>query len=184
MTAFDHLHPALQHHVVNSLGWRALRPLQEESILPILAGQHAILIAPTAAGKTEAAFLPVLSRMLSDNWTGLSVLYLCPIKALLNNLDVRLSGYCDLVGRRSGIWHGDIKASEKQHFLKDPVHCLLTTPESLEVMLVSRRTDKISLFQNIRVVIVDEIVGKRINFLFIPSCNLIFYCCYRNNRGR
>ena len=157
MTAFDHLHPALQHHVVNSLGWRALRPLQEESILPILAGQHAILIAPTAAGKTEAAFLPVLSRMLSDNWTGLSVLYLCPIKALLNNLDVRLSGYCDLVGRRSGIWHGDIKASEKQHFLKDPVDCLLTTPESLEVMLVSRRTDKISLFQNIRVVIVDEI---------------------------
>ncbi len=87
MTAFDHLHPALQHHVVNSLGWRALRPLQEESIVPILAGQHAILIAPTAAGKTEAAFLPVLSRMLSDNWTGLSVLYLCPIKALLNNLD-------------------------------------------------------------------------------------------------
>jgi ATP-dependent Lhr-like helicase len=157
VTAFDHLHPALQHHVVNSLGWRALRPLQDESIVPILAGQHTILIAPTAAGKTEAAFLPVLSRMLSDNWTGLSVLYLCPIKALLNNLDTRLSGYCELVGRRSGIWHGDIKTSEKKQFLKEPLDCLLTTPESLEVMLVSRRTDKISLFQNLRVVIVDEI---------------------------
>jgi ATP-dependent helicase Lhr and Lhr-like helicase len=157
VTAFDHLHPALQHHVVNSLGWRALRPLQEESVVPILAGQHAILIAPTAAGKTEAAFLPVLSRMLSDNWTGLSVLYLCPIKALLNNLDTRLSGYCELVGRRSGIWHGDIKASEKKQFLKEPLDCLLTTPESLEVMLVSRRADRISLFQNLRVVIVDEI---------------------------
>ena len=157
MTAFEHLHPVLQHHVVNSLGWRTLRPLQEESIPPILAGQHAILIAPTASGKTEAAFLPVLSRMLSDNWTGLSVLYLCPIKALLNNLDTRLSGYCELVGRRSGIWHGDIKASEKTRFLKEPLDCLLTTPESLEVMLVSRRTDRNILFQNLRVVIVDEV---------------------------
>ena len=70
--------------------------------------ERSLLLAPTAGGKTEAAFFPVLSRMLSENWTGLSVLYLCPIKALLNNLDTRLSGYCNLVGRRSGIWHGDI----------------------------------------------------------------------------
>ena len=61
-------------HIVNSLGWRVLRPLQEQSIKPLLGGQHAILLAPTAGGKTEAAFLPVLSKMLSENWTGLSVL--------------------------------------------------------------------------------------------------------------
>lgn len=95
--------------------------------------------------------------MLTENWTGLSVLYLCPIKALLNNLDVRLSGYCDLVGRRSGIWHGDIKDAEKRSVLRDAPDCLLTTPESLEVMLVSRRTDEEALFRNLRVVIVDEI---------------------------
>jgi ATP-dependent helicase Lhr and Lhr-like helicase len=157
VTAFDQLHPALQHHIVNSLGWRELRTLQQESIVQILAGRHAILLAPTAGGKTEAAFFPVLSRMLTENWTGLSVLYLCPIKALLNNLDVRLSGYCKLVGRRSGIWHGDITDAEKRSMLRDTPDCLLTTPESLEVMLVSRRTDEEALFRDLRVVIVDEI---------------------------
>src|SRR5438046_9600364 len=122
--AFNHLHPALQHHIVNSLGWRALLPLQEQSIPPILAGKHTMLIAPTAGGKTEAAFFPVLSRMLSENWIGLSVLYLCPLKALLNNLDARLSDYCHFIGRNSGIWHGDIRPSEKKKFLKEQVDCL------------------------------------------------------------
>jgi ATP-dependent Lhr-like helicase len=85
--AFDRLHPALQHHVVNSLGWSSLRPLQEQAIEPVLDGEHAVLVAPTAGGKTEAAALPVVSRMLSEHWTGMSVLYLCPLRALLNNLE-------------------------------------------------------------------------------------------------
>ena len=73
MTAFDELHPALQHHIVNSLGWRELRPFQERVIPAVLAGDHVIVLAPTAGGKTEAAFFPVLSRMLSEQWNGLSV---------------------------------------------------------------------------------------------------------------
>jgi Lhr-like helicase len=91
---FDRLHPALQHHVVNSLGWQDLRPFQQAVIDPVLAGRHLLILAPTAGGKTEAAFFPVLSRMLTEGWPGLSILYVCPIKALLNNLDVRLSPYC------------------------------------------------------------------------------------------
>lgn len=67
MTPFDRLHPAVQHHVVNSLGWTSLRPLQDAAIEPILAGEHALLLAPTAGGKTEAAILPVLSRMLTED---------------------------------------------------------------------------------------------------------------------
>ena len=90
MKGFDALHPAIQHHIVNSLGWKNLRPLQEQAIGPVLDGEHALLIAPTAGGKTEAAVLPLLSRMLSEDWRGLSVIYLCPIKALLNNLAPRL----------------------------------------------------------------------------------------------
>jgi ATP-dependent Lhr-like helicase len=62
---FETLHPALQHHIVNSLGWRELRPFQDAVIPAILAGKHLIILAPTAGGKTEAAFFPVLSRMLS-----------------------------------------------------------------------------------------------------------------------
>ena len=91
--AFDRLHPALQHHIVNSLGWTSLRPLQEHAIGPVLDGDHALLLAPTAGGKTEAAVFPLLSRMLTEQWGGLSVLYVCPIKALLNNLESRLRAY-------------------------------------------------------------------------------------------
>jgi ATP-dependent Lhr-like helicase len=154
---FDRLHPAIQHHVVNSLGWRELRPFQDEVIPGILAGQHMIVLAPTAGGKTEAAFLPLASRMLSEGWTGLSLLYICPIKALLNNLDVRLQRYCTLLGRRSALWHGDVTTTTRRHVLRDPPDCLLTTPESLEVMLVSPNVDARSLFSNLRAVVVDEI---------------------------
>lgn len=157
MTSFDLLHPALQHHIVNSLGWRELRPFQEAVIPSILGGKHLIVLAPTAGGKTEAAFFPVASRMLSESWTGLSVLYICPIKALLNNLDIRLQRYCTLVGRRAALWHGDVKTSDRRRILREPPDCLLTTPESLEVMLVSPNVDARRLFSNLRVVIVDEI---------------------------
>lgn len=157
MNAFDLLHPALQHHVVNTMGWRYLRPLQEQSTPPLIEGRHAILLAPTAGGKTEAAFLPILSRMLSQNWSGLSVLYICPIKALLNNLETRLSAYCGMVGRRCALWHGDIKDNVKRELLDDPPDCLLTTPESLEVILISNRADHETFFRNLQVVIVDEV---------------------------
>jgi ATP-dependent helicase Lhr and Lhr-like helicase len=155
--AFDRLHPALQHHIVNSLGWRSLRPLQEATIEPILRGEHAILLAPTAGGKTEAAAFPVLSRMLSERWEGLGVLYICPIKALLNNLEPRLSFYAGLLGRRVALWHGDVGPGRKAMLVADPPDILLTTPESLEVTLISKRIDHRRLFGDLRCVIIDEV---------------------------
>lgn len=157
MSAFDRLHPALQHHIVNSLGWTSLRPFQEVVIEPLVSGRHAIILAPTAGGKTEAAFFPVLSRMLHEDWAGLSVLYICPLKALLNNLDIRLARYADLVGRRSALWHGDVTTSARNRLLADPPDCLLTTPESLEAMLVSSRVDAQTLFARVQAVIIDEV---------------------------
>lgn len=71
------LHPAVVHHIVNTLEWPALRPLQEAAVAPLLAGEHALLLAPTAGGKTEAAVFPLLSRMLAEDWGGLSVPYVC-----------------------------------------------------------------------------------------------------------
>ena len=105
MSNFDQLHPALQHHIVNSLGWRELRPFQDAVIPAVLAGQHLVILAPTAGGKTESAFFPAVSRMLTEGWSGLSILYICPIKALLNNLDARLEraiARCWAGVRRSG----------------------------------------------------------------------------------
>lgn len=155
--AFDRLHPAVQHHIVNSLGWSGLRPTQQAAVGPILDGQHCILLAPTAGGKTEAAIFPVLSRMLSENWRGLSVLYVCPIRALLNNLEPRLSHYFGLVGRRVGVWHGDISDSIKKRILKDPPDLLLTTPESLEGMLISANDEKRNLLLDVGLIVVDEL---------------------------
>jgi ATP-dependent Lhr-like helicase len=154
---FDRLHPAIQYHIVNSLGWRELRPFQDEVIPEVLGGKHLVILAPTAGGKTEAAFLPILSRMLSEDWAGLSVLYICPIKALLNDLDARLSRYCTLVGRKSALWHGDVKASGRTAIIREPPNCLLTTPESLEVILTSTKTDSHVFFRHLKAVVVDEI---------------------------
>lgn len=157
MNAFDRLHPAVQYHVVNSLGWANLRPTQLDAIEPIQTGRHCLLLAPTAGGKTEAAIIPVLSRMVSEGWTGASVLYVCPIKALLNNLEHRLTRYAGLLGRTVEVWHGDVATSRKQRALRDPPDILLTTPESLEGMLVSPRIERKAWFGNLCVVIADEL---------------------------
>jgi len=157
LSTFDQLHPSVQHHVVNSLAWRSLRPLQEYAIGPVLSGKNCLLVAPTAGGKTEAAVLPILSRMLSDNWRGLSVLYVCPIRALLNDLEHRLSFYAGLVGRTCGLWHGDVAQALKSRTLAEPPDILLTTPESLEALLISRRTDRFFFFGSVRSIIIDEV---------------------------
>lgn len=156
-TAFDRLHPAIQFHLVNSLGWRSLRPFQLAAIGPILDGRDALILAPTAGGKTEAAFFPVLSRLLSDEHTGLGALYVCPLKALLNNLEPRLSRYAALVGRKVGVWHGDIGDARKTKMRRNPPDLLLTTPESIEGALISTHTDRELLFGSLRTVIVDEL---------------------------
>jgi ATP-dependent Lhr-like helicase len=155
--AFERLHPAVQYHIVNSLGWPGLRPLQERSIAPILDGHHALLIAPTAGGKTEAAMLPILSRMVSDQWSGLSVLYICPIKALLNNLEARLSYLAGLLGRTVQLWHGDIGQGEKARSERQLPDILLTTPESLEGILIGSRRDHQRLLGGVRCVVIDEL---------------------------
>jgi ATP-dependent helicase Lhr and Lhr-like helicase len=157
VSEFERLHPSLQYHVVNSLGWSALRPTQLDAIAPIHAGTHCLLLAPTAGGKTEAAAIPILSRMLIEAWPGTSVLYVCPIKALLNNLEPRLSHYAGLVGRRVEVWHGDISQSRKNRALRDAPDILLTTPESVEAMLISTRVARPVWFGNLQAVIVDEL---------------------------
>lgn len=142
---------------MNTLGWRSLRPLQEKSIPPVLAGHHCVLLAPTAGGKTEAASFPVLSRICSERRSGLSVLYICPLKALLNNLHERLSGYAQMVGRSCDLWHGDISQGRRAKIKASPPDILLTTPESLEVMLIGQRDDGRNMLKDVDTVIIDEI---------------------------
>lgn len=151
------LNPALEYHIVNSLGWNSLRPLQLAAIAPICSGADCLLVAPTAGGKTEAALFPLLSEMIEANWNGLSVLYVAPLRALLNNLKPRVDGYGHWLGRTVGLWHGDVPDGERKRIMRDPPDILLTTPESLEAMLVSRRVDHHALFRNVRSIVIDEL---------------------------
>jgi ATP-dependent Lhr-like helicase len=155
--SLDGLHPSLTHHIVNTLGWPDLRPLQTEAVSPLLTGSDALLLAPTAGGKTEAASFPLLTRMATEGWGAPSLLYLAPLKALLNNLLPRLETYAGWLGRRAAIWHGDVTTGQRAMLRRDPPDLLLTTPESLEAMLVSTKVDHHPWFAQVRAVVVDEV---------------------------
>ena len=155
--AFERLCPAVRYHVVHTLDFTELRPVQALTAHAILDGDDAVVLAPTAGGKTEAAFLPLLSRMHAEGWAAPSVLYLSPIKALLNNQEARLERLAGMLSRRVFKWHGDVGAGERGRFADDPADILMTTPESLEVMLVSRRVPSRRLFASLQAVVIDEV---------------------------
>ena len=131
--------------------------MQSLSIDAILTGANLVILAPTAGGKTESAFFPIISHMLTEGWDGLSVLYVSPIRALLNNQEQRLQKYFTLVGRRAACWHGDTTQGDKRRIFSDPPDCLLTTPESLEAILVSSKIDHRQFFKSVQVVVIDEL---------------------------
>lgn len=155
-SAYASLDETLRQTLV-TLGWTSLRPVQELSIPAIRSGSNVVVVAPTAGGKTEAALLPLVDRVLKDRLPPVSVLYVCPLRALLNNIEPRVRAVCEPVGLSAFKWHGEVDASKKRAFREEPADILLTTPESLEAMLMSRRTDANQLFINLRTVVVDEI---------------------------
>lgn len=157
MDAFERLSPALQYQIVNGLGWTSLRPVQEQAIDAVLDGYNCVVLAPTAGGKTEAALFPLLSIMDSEDLPATSVLYVAPIRALLNNQEPRLERLSDLVGRRAFKWHGDVGAAARRRFVREPADILATTPESLEAMLMSTRVPARRLLARVQAVIVDEV---------------------------
>lgn len=157
MSAFQRLHPNLKHAIVHDLGWRSLRPVQEQAIEAIFDGDNAVVLAPTAGGKTEAAMFPILSRVLTEDSRPVTALYVCPIRALLNNIEPRAQRYARMVGLDAFKWHGDVAATKKARFRAAPTHLLMITPESLEVMLISQKTDAAVLFEGLEAVVIDEV---------------------------
>lgn len=157
MTAFARFPPRLQEAIVSRLGWTSLRPVQELAGEAILDGKNAVVIAPTAGGKTEAAMFPALASLVEREPDGVGVVYVAPLKALLNNQKDRLGTYAEMVGLRHFVWHGDVTDSAKRKFVKEPAEILMTTPESLEVMLISPRSPVQRLFKDLRLVVVDEV---------------------------
>jgi len=157
VSVFARFAPRLQQAIVSRLGWSSLRPVQEAAGEALLAGENAVILAPTAGGKTEASMFPLLSHLVDDGPIGVGAIYIAPIKALLNNQSDRLGLYTEMVALRRFVWHGDTTTNARRQFLKDPAELLMTTPESLEVMLVSQRIDKQQLFGDLRIVVIDEV---------------------------
>ncbi|HRE88283.1 MAG TPA: DEAD/DEAH box helicase, partial [Myxococcota bacterium] len=156
-SVFARFAPRLQQAIVARLGWSSLRPVQEEAGVALLEGCNAVILAPTAGGKTEASMFPTLSQLVEHQTRGVGAIYVAPIKALLNNQAERLGLYTEMVGLRRFVWHGDASAQGRKGFLKEPTELLMTTPESLEVMLMSARVDERALFSDLLVVVIDEV---------------------------
>jgi ATP-dependent Lhr-like helicase len=156
-SGFFRLHPNLQHALVHDLGWRSLRPVQELAVDAILDGCNTVVLAPTAGGKTEASIFPVLSRILTEEIPAVAALYVCPIRALLNNQEDRVQRYARMVGLDAFKWHGDVAATAKKRFLREPKHILMITPESLEVILIGQKDDARRIFAGLSALIIDEV---------------------------
>lgn len=156
-SSFFRLHPNMQHAIVHDMGWRAMRPVQELAVDAILDGCNTVILAPTAGGKTEASIFPIVSRILSEKLDPVAALYVCPMRALLNNQEDRLQRYTRMVGLDAFKWHGDVGAAARGRFTRDPAHVLMITPESLEVMLIGQRHEARALLRSLRSVIIDEV---------------------------
>ena len=155
MNVFKELHPSLQETLITGLGWDMLRPVQEKSCEAVSAGCDIIILAPTAGGKTEAAFLPVLDALLKRPTGHLSAVYISPLKALINDQTDRIIDLGQRAGLETAVQHGDVSASDRWNFSESEPDILLTTPESLEVLLSS--PDSCDAFTHLRFIIVDEI---------------------------
>ena len=116
LSTFARFPPRLQEAIVSRLGWTSLRPVQELAGHALLDGKNTIILAPTAGGKTEASIFPLLATLMQHEPEGVGVIYVAPIKALLNNQAERLGNYTEMVGLRRFLWHGDIKDSQKTCF--------------------------------------------------------------------
>ena len=155
-SAFERLDEGVQRWLWKQ-GWKSLRPIQEAAVAPIMEGDHGVILAaPTAGGKTEAAFLPIVSRLAGTDVNAMCVC-VSPLKALINDQYERLVDICGAANVPVWRWHGDVGQSHKNGFLNAPTGVLLITPESLEAHLVRRGPQAKSLFGNILYVVVDEL---------------------------
>lgn len=137
-------------------GWHSLRDIQQEAIDPILAGDTDVIIsASTAAGKTEAFFLPACSATI-DNNEGYSILYISPLKALINDQYRRLDSFSITTGIVVTPWHGDISQSIKTKSKRNPSGIVLITPESLESLLIRESGWIQRAFSSLKYIVIDE----------------------------
>jgi ATP-dependent helicase Lhr and Lhr-like helicase len=154
--AFSRLHPKLQQSLYG-MSWTKLRQVQVEAIHELLDGDGDIVIsARTAAGKTEAAFLPILSQIIDDHDRSVRAIYAGPLKALINDQFLRLERLCELAEIPVHKWHGDVGQAARKRFFEKPSGVLLITPESIESLFINHSHKLATLFSGLSFFVIDE----------------------------
>ncbi|KGO87059.1 DEAD/DEAH box helicase [Flavobacterium rivuli WB 3.3-2 = DSM 21788] len=154
--SFDLLSEPIRKYIRDKQ-WEQLRPIQSVAIQHILCtDNHYILASRTASGKTEAAFLPILSKV-NFNDPGVQVLYISPLIALINDQFYRVEDLCKSMEVTVTKWHGEANKGLKEKLIKNPSGVVLITPESIEAMFVNKPYNVKQLFANLKFVVIDEI---------------------------
>jgi ATP-dependent helicase Lhr and Lhr-like helicase len=154
---FERLHPQVQRWIYQH-GWTELREVQTRTIEAILDSQaDIVLAASTASGKTEAAFFPILTQIADDHSDGIRVLYVGPLRALINDQFFRLEQLCEALRITVTKWHGDVSDTLKRRARDNPEGILLITPESLEAIFVLRPEYLRRMFGKLAFVVIDEL---------------------------
>lgn len=139
-------------------GWESLREVQIAAADCIWNSENNLLLSSsTASGKTEAVFFPILTDLERSPAKSIAVLYIAPLKSLINDQFLRMETLLEESGVPVFHWHGDVSSSHKKNLLNAPQGILQITPESLESMLINRSNDIIRLFHDLRYVIIDEV---------------------------
>jgi len=155
-SAFSLLHPTIQQKLYQ-MKWTEIRSVQADAIHAVFESQdHLVISASTASGKTEAAFLPVLSKIIETKGSGIGAIYVGPLKALINDQFQRLEQLCNLSEIPVFKWHGDVSSHKKQKFLKNPHGVLLITPESIESIFINHSDFLLQLYSELSFIVIDE----------------------------
>ena len=157
MSAFDRYAPFVQDYIYRN-GWENLRAIQVAAADVIFnTDENLLLTAPTASGKTEAAFFPIITLFSEDPPSSVGCIYIGPLKALINDQFMRLNDLCEEGDIPVWHWHGDVAQSHKDRLMKHPSGILQITPESLEALLLHKHAAIPKLFHDLRFIVIDEV---------------------------
>jgi len=157
MDTFKLLSEKMQQRIW-AMKWERFTPVQDQTIpLIMYLDSDVIVSSNTASGKTEAVFLPIITKIESSAQTELKVLYISPLKALINNQFERIEMLCKDCEIKIYRWHGDVGQSQKNKLLKNPTGILQITPESLESLFINKTGHLKPLFQGVEFIVIDEI---------------------------
>ncbi|PEM27592.1 DEAD/DEAH box helicase [Bacillus wiedmannii] len=156
-SSFQMLSKTMQKKIWD-MKWEKFTPVQNKTIPAIMESTKDVIVSSgTASGKTEAAFLPILSLIEEGAETQLKVLYISPLKALINNQFERIEKLCEHSHIPIHKWHGDVSQSRKNKFIKNPGGILQITPESVESLFINRTEHIRHLFKGLEFIVIDEI---------------------------